>query len=365
MTSSREIKIVQVSASLDMKLGGPVTVVKGTNEYFSKKARLVNLVFGPLKIDLQHAHSIKTIANNRYGFVGKLTPKIFRDYLATADIVLIHGYYLFSTLLGIFHSKNARIFIMPHGSLENYQSAKGILRKRVFDYVVGKMLRHREMSFLVGSKSESDSIRNRFPSSKIFVVGLGVEEIRSQPKILHNRDKAIELLCMSRISEKKRIDLCIRAVSLLNSLGHKFSLKIYGSGDKKLEKKLRILAQELGVTQFVTFCGFASEEIRQKAYFDADLFLLPSENENFAVAVAESIYAIRPVVVSKYVAMHEFVDKYQVGKTILDLDANLLASAILDLIDNYDNYTFNCESHRELLSWKQVSKVWLNILLED
>ena len=90
-----------------------------------------------------------------------------------------------------------------------------------------------------------------------------------------------------------------------------------------------------------------------------------SENENFAVAVAESIYELRPVVVSRFVAMHEFVDEYQVGKTIPALDSGLLASAILDLVKDYDRYVLNCESHRELLSWERVSQVWLDTLLAD
>ena len=63
--------------------------------------------------------------------------------------------------------------------------------------------------------------------------------------------------------------------------------------------------------------------------------------------------------------MHEFVDKYQVGKTIPDLDSRLLALAIRDLVEDYDRFVLNCESHRGLLSWNRVSQEWLKILLAD
>ena len=45
MSNSQRIKIVQVSASLEMQLGGPVAVVLGINKYLAKESQLVNLVF--------------------------------------------------------------------------------------------------------------------------------------------------------------------------------------------------------------------------------------------------------------------------------------------------------------------------------
>ena len=365
MIKTQGIKLVQVSASLVMTLGGPVAVVKGINKYLNAESNIINLVFGTLDVDLTEAYTFKTFANNRYGFTSRRTPKLFRDHLATADIVLIHGYYLFSTILAIWYAKKGRIFVMPHGSLERYQSERGFFRKRLFDHVFKILLGNRRFTFLVGSNSEVDSVTERFPNSRVLVVGLGVEEVSSQRRILNDYNRPVELLCMSRISEKKRIDLCIRAVAQLNSSDRKFILKIYGSGDKKLEDDLKELAQRLDVSDSVHFCGFANEEVRHRAFSNSDIFLLPSENENFAVAVAESIFELRPVVVSRFVAMHEFVDEFEVGITLRELDSGLLALAILNLIQDYDRYVINCESNRELLSWRHVSQVWLRTLLED
>lgn len=365
MINRQNIKIAAVSASLDMRLGGPVAVVQGINKYLSAEYDFINLVFGTSNVDLYKVHTIKTFFNNRYGFTSRRTPKLFRDNLATADIVLIHGYFLFSTILAIRHAKKGRIFVMPHGSLEGYQSKRGVYRKRLFDYVFKILLGGRRFTFLVGSNSEVDSVIERFPDTRILVVGLGVEEVSSQRRMLNEYNRPIELLCMSRIAEKKRIDLCIRAVAQLNSSDRKFNLKIYGSGDKKLEDNLKELARRLDVSDSVHFCGFANEDVKRKAFSDSDIFLLPSENENFAITVAESIFELRPVVVSKFVAMHEFVDEFEVGITLRELDSGVLAHAILDLIQDYDKYVTNCEFNRELLSWRHVSEVWLRALMED
>lgn len=365
MIKRQNIKIVVVSASLERRLGGPVAVVQGINKYLNAESETINLVFGTSDIDLAKVYTFKTFLNNRYGFTSRRTPKLFRDNLATADIILIHGYFLFSTILAIRYAKNGRIFVMPHGSLERYQSKRGVFRKRLFDYVFKITLGGRKFTFLVGSNSEVDSVIERFPDTRVLVVGLGVEEVSSQRRILNDYNRPVELLCMSRIAEKKRIDLCIRAVAELNSSDRKFNLKIYGSGDNKLEVDLKELAQRLDVSDSVHFCGFANEEVRRRAFSDSDIFLLPSQNENFAVAVAESIFELRPVVVSRFVAMHEFVDEFEVGITLRELDSGVLALAILDLIQDYDKYVRNCESNRELLSWTHVSEVWLRALLED
>lgn len=41
------------------------------------------------------------------------------------------------------------------------------------------------------------------------------------------------------------------------------------------------------------------------------------------------------------------------------------ALAIINLVQDYDRYVINCESNRELLSWRHVSQVWVRTLLED
>jgi glycosyltransferase involved in cell wall biosynthesis len=355
-------RLVQVSASLELPLGGPVTVVKGLNVYLKEVFELQNMVFGTSSIDLHDQLKIKTFADNRYGFLGKPTPMYIRKDLAAAQVLLVHGYYLYSTLVAIRYSKTDSIFLMPHGSLENYQSSRGKLRKRFFDYLISKLLGRRSFTFLVGSNSEVTSIMERFPAAKVVVVGLGVENNLSRIRKLRKPDQTKVLICISRIAHKKRIDLCIRALAEINHLHKNYVLKIYGSGDISLRTELEKLALDLGVAHKVFFYEFVTGDAKNDAFRDANIMLLPSENENFAIAVAESICELRPVVVSKFVAMHEFVDRYRVGITIPATDHKLLSSAILDIDEEYNAYVDNCEAFRNLLTWEFNSKVWLEAL---
>jgi glycosyltransferase involved in cell wall biosynthesis len=362
MLPAHKKRLVQITGSLDPALGGPVAVVQGLNEYLRKVFEVENIVLGPSMIDLHRQVKINTFADNRYGFLGKPTPMHIREDLAAAQVLLVHGYYLYSTLVALKYSKTDSIFLMPHGSLENYQSTRGKLRKRLFDYFFHKLLGKRSLTYLVGSDSEVTSIMERFPAAKVVVVGLGVENKLSRVRKLRKPDETIVLICISRIAHKKRIDLCIRALAEINHLYKNYVLKIYGTGDISIKRKLEKLAIDLGVAHKVFFYEFVTGDAKNEAFRDANIMLLPSENENFAISVAESISDLRPVVVSKFVAMHEFVDRYRVGITIPTTDHKLLSAAILQIDEEYDAYVDNCESFRNLLTWEFNSKVWIEAL---
>lgn len=353
--------MVQITASLDPKLGGPHTVVDKTIHFLAEKYRCRLLIFGHSIKNYEGAIVNSTFRNNRYGFIFGI-PKIeTRLALRRSTILLIHGYYLWSTLIALYFSSTRNVFLMPHGSLELYQETKGKFRKEIFTRIVNLLLRGRAIHFLVGSNSEVLSVQRIFPNSTISVVGLGVQvskftEARSQ---IH---APIKLFCLSRITNKKRIDLCVRAMSKLNEGNIQYHLDIYGTGDQILENELNELVKDLNLGEQVTFKGHVDGEFKDLAIKNSDILLLPSENENFAVAVAESIAFGKPVVVSKFVAMHEFVDTHSTGLTLDELDVQKLVSAIKEVSNNFSTYQENCMASAHLLAWKEVIKRWFHVI---
>ena len=359
MLEDKSRKLVQVSASLDPRLGGPVSVVGGLNNHFEKHFEHTLLVFGDSLITVFNVMQEKALFGNRYGFITNLRSRNFQSELKSADILLIHGYFLFSSLFALKFTSTPNVFIMPHGSLENYQSNRGKFRKRIFDFFFFKFLGNREITFLLASNQEVASVRKRFPKVKIEVVGLGISPSKELPIKYIVPGEVIRLYCMSRIATVKRIDLCLQAIRLLKDSKFDFHLSIYGSGENTLENDLRKLAIELKIDQNVEFKGHVNNIERISAISNSHIFLLPSENENFAVAVAESIQGLRPVVISKNVAMHEFVDRHKAGVTIENLSPKDLANGILHVVENYNAYVDNCRVSRDYLSWDKVFENWL------
>ena len=57
-------------------------------------------------------------------------------------------------------------------------------------------------------------------------------------------------------------------------------------------------AAELGLAEQIIFAGPLSDEARLQALADADLFVLPSMNENFGNVIAEAVAAGLPVLIT-------------------------------------------------------------------
>src|SRR6202040_1635285 len=64
-------------------------------------------------------------------------------------------------------------------------------------------------------------------------------------------------------------------------------------------RRLSGMADELGVAARVRFCGPLFGAAKWEAYRDADVFVLPSQNENFGNTGAEAAAVGTPVVVTE------------------------------------------------------------------
>lgn len=365
VANDRNMYLTQIAASLDMTLGGPSAVVLNTHALFSEKISNCNLlVFGNTHLKSKKVMQASTLFDNRFALLVNMFNISFIKTLRQSEVIIVHGYYLFSTMFSAIFYPGKRFFLMPHGTFEYYQQKRHRFRKIIFTFFLNIFLKNRKIHFLVASESEIQPLKAKFPNSPITVVGLGIK----LPKLaLENYEmgKVVRLIFLGRIAEKKRIDLCLYAVKKLKMEGHSILFDIVGTGNDQLIKSLKKLVGELKIEDSVNFLGHLENEELANVLSRCDIFMLPSENENFAIAVAESIGASIPVIISKNVAMHHFVDKYRVGITIESLDSNLLSKAVLNLADNYAFYKDNCIRYRELLDWSTVFIEWEKIIFSD
>lgn len=103
------------------------------------------------------------------------------------------------------------------------------------------------------------------------------------------------ILFASKLTYRKRAQDLITACARLQSDGVAAHLLIIGSGD--YEPQLREQAAALGLER-ITFAGFVNQAALPAAYAASDVFVLPSENENWGLIVNEVMAAGLPVVVT-------------------------------------------------------------------
>jgi len=109
------------------------------------------------------------------------------------------------------------------------------------------------------------------------------------------------VLFLGRLSEKKSPELLLKAFSELPKCIDRRDLQLVFAGpdEQGMEAKLKRLAAEIGIAGRVMFTGPVFDQEKWAAYQDADVFVLPSRNENFGNTAAESAAIGTPVIVTE------------------------------------------------------------------
>ena len=133
------------------------------------------------------------------------------------------------------------------------------------------------------------------------------------------------LLFLSRIHPKKGCDLLLHAFAkLVNSGGPPpegtgdLHLVMAGPDDSDFAQRMKSLAQTLGIADRVTWTGMLAGDLKWGAFHAADVFVLPSHQENFGIAVAEALACGLPVLISNKVNIWREVRMHGAGMVEAD-----------------------------------------------
>lgn len=120
------------------------------------------------------------------------------------------------------------------------------------------------------------------------------------------RNKRV-LLFLSRIHEKKGCDLLIQAFAQELAKDTSWHLVIAGPDQDGWKKKLELMAQKHGISERISWPGMLTGEAKWGAFRAAEVFCLPSHQENFGLVVAEALACGCPVLISDQVNIFQEV----------------------------------------------------------
>lgn len=109
------------------------------------------------------------------------------------------------------------------------------------------------------------------------------------------------LLSMGRIHVKKGCDLLIEAFARVLAQDPQWHLVMAGPDQVGWQADLIALARKLRVDDSITWTGMLSGDTKYGALKSAEVFALPSHQENFGIVVAESLACGTPVLISNKV----------------------------------------------------------------
>ncbi len=298
-------------------------------------------------------------ANNPWAYSTKLKYWLIKN-INRFDAVIVHGLWLYPgyAIYQAFKSVKGnlpKLFVMPHGMLDPYfQRAETRKLKAFRNWFYWKLVEskiiHRADCLLFTCKQEMILARETFRPyipKKELNIGYGIPEPPSYypgmtakflelcPKV---KGKSY-LLFLSRIHEKKGVDLLIKAYLQLKEQHPKELpvLVIAGPGlDTTYGEQLQQLVDQSPMLNgSIFFTGMLTGASKWWAFYGCEAFVLPSHQENFGIAVVEALSCGKPVLISDQVNIWREIASAGAGIVANDTEAGCLKmlETWLDLTD--------------------------------
>ncbi len=136
----------------------------------------------------------------------------------------------------------------------------------------------------------------------------------------------LRLLSVGRLEREKGHSILLEAVSLLERRRIRMLVELVGDGSRL--DSLRRQAEELGISDRVSFVGPVGQDRIREHYRGADIFCLPSLGEGIPVVLMEALASGLPVVASNTMGIPELVEDGVTGLLVSPGRPRELAAAI-------------------------------------
>jgi glycosyltransferase involved in cell wall biosynthesis len=224
-----------------------------------------------------------------------------------------------------------------HGMLDDWSMSQRKLKKVLYLLTVGKILVRDTTVFHTTALEEKRQASKWLKHTNIDVIPCIVdlepyEQVPDPSLAFTNYGKVDEatVLFLSRVHEKKSIETLIDATVILKEKGSPIRLFVAGTGEQLYIETLKQRAQSAGVSGSVTFLGMVVGDLKLSLFSMADVFALPTQQENFGLVYAEAMLCETPVVGTKGTDIWRELEEG--GATIVDRTPEDFANAIEDLI---------------------------------
>lgn len=362
-----EMRVAQFVHSLAASDGGPSRHALEVNLALNKAGARVQL----LSISRRTSDSVINGAFSEEGSAPR--PWFVRDALLRAprtvlrtlfgsECWIVHGYFLpwvpAAVVLG--WTLRKRVLLMPHGALTAFDRSNSRVKKSIF-HILGGWVVDRVAHFAVASALEEEELPRGIARRRVHVVGAGTQLLDRSYSARVLREPTV-LLSLSRLAPKKRIDLSIGALAELRATGVDARLVVAGEGADDFVRDLHRLAQEKRVADHIDFLGAVGGNMKDDVFASADIFLLPSDDENFGIALSEALATGLPVVTTAAVGAADGLTDLE-GRVLISPGPREIADAVMEILPSYEQHAIAARRFAEAkFRWDAVAERWLAAL---
>jgi glycosyltransferase involved in cell wall biosynthesis len=217
-----------------------------------------------------------------------------------ADVIHNHGLWLMPNVRA---GRAARavgrpLVVSPRGMLAPAALQFSRLKKRACWVLLQGSALRQAACIHATSEQEYEEIRAFGVTRPVAIVpnGIDLPELSRMPELHVASGRTV--LSLGRIHPKKGLDRLLHAWARVEAVHPAWRLRIIGPAERGHASELQALASALGLTR-VSIEGPLYGDHKTEAYYRADLFVLPTLNENFGLTVAEALAAGTPVIATK------------------------------------------------------------------
>ena len=344
------MKVLHVIRSIDSTTGGPAIAALQMASVLCARGVSVDIATtGPVRTDVLGGSAepgVDLIGVRQFTFRSRGTGtwsfsrelwiwlnKNIRRY----DLLHITGVFTFPPLIAarVAYRLGIPYIIRPAGTLDAYSLNQKMLKKRLYYKLLLSKIMDRASAIHATSEVERNYIIALGIRDRCNVVPLSVPVPQADP-VFRESNSVLSILFLSRIHPKKGLPTVIQSVALMRNKGQNVRLRIAGDGSPAYLEEMKGLVHTMELDDVVDFLGQVSGENKSGVLADADLFVLPSYQENFGIAVVEAMAAGVPVVVSDQVAIAEEIARGDAGLVVAVDAPQELANAISSFLDVKD-----------------------------
>jgi glycosyltransferase involved in cell wall biosynthesis len=337
------LNILHVIRDLSRSTGGPVNALVGLAEAQAALGHRVTILATDRGEDKMTPQDVATHLVPAYGGGWSWSPRFGSEL---ADLVpgidIVHGHMVWDYPVWAAARQARRhgkpFILRPCGHLDAWSLSQKSLKKKIYLAALGSVVRTASAIHFTSEGERRESL-GAIGDRPTWVIPLGVPhaaytDLPSSDAFAARfpalRDKRI-VLFLGRLHPKKQPEVAIDAFNRVAALDERLHLVFAGSSEAGYQAKLAARVTGLGLADRVTFSGLLRGEGVREAYSAAQVFVLPSFQENFGIAIAEAMAASCPVIISDHLDLADDIVSADAGVGSAT-DVGAMAAALQRLI---------------------------------
>lgn len=294
-----QLQITHIMAHLDNEHSGPTYSVQKLTEGISAYSNNCELLFldrGKPKIKLANSNTIGFKQSVFFPKIGR-SPKMkkYVNDICGPAVCHSHGLWMMPNIYHKNAGPNILKVLSPRGTLNPSTLKFSSITKKIMWMALQKKAFHKSDALHATSYDELEDFRRLGFNKPIIMLPNGIDVQPREMLRVHSNatnGKLLKAIFIGRIHEKKGLELLLETWAKLDT--SLWELRIYGTGKDNYVNKIKNDIMKLNLKNVsVEKPVYGNEKI--DTYLRSNLFILPSQNENFGNVVTEALACGIPV----------------------------------------------------------------------